>query len=88
MSGFRYLKDIVKDPEGRREAQELLHKWWPAALDMFGRSDSKNSETYVKWGIKGKGNEELRQQYIADTLPLLEELGFDVPDHAANRRFM
>jgi 1,2-phenylacetyl-CoA epoxidase catalytic subunit len=87
-SGLRYLKQIVKDPDGRREAQDLLHKWWPAALDMFGRSDSKNSNIYVKWGIKGKGNEELRQQYIADTVPLIEQLGLDMPDHAANRRFL
>lgn len=87
-AGFRYLKQIVKDPAQKKHAQELLHKWWPAALDMFGKSSSKNSEIYVKWGIKGKGNEELRQQYIADTLPLLEELEFDVPDHRANRRFM
>ena len=24
----------------------------------------KNSEIYVRWGIKTQGNEELRQQYI------------------------
>lgn len=88
MSGYRYLQAIVKDPDGRREAQELLHKWWPAALDMFGRSDSKNSERYVKWGIKGKGNAELRAQYIAETVPLIEKLGLEVPDHLANRRYL
>lgn len=87
-SGFKHLRKIVKTKDGRKEAQDLLHKWWPAALDMFGRSDSKNSEAYVKWGIKGKGNEELRQQYIADTVPLIEQLGLDVPDHLANRRYL
>jgi len=87
-AGFRYLKQIIRDPDQKKHAQDALHKWWPAALDMFGKSDSKNSEIYVKWGIKGKGNADLRQQYIDDTVPLLEELGFDVPDHAANRRYM
>ena len=87
-SGLRHLRQIVKHPDGMREAQDLVHKWWPAALDMFGRSDSKNSETYVKWGIKSKGNAELRAQYIAETVPQIEELGLEVPDHLANRRFL
>jgi 1,2-phenylacetyl-CoA epoxidase catalytic subunit len=87
-AGFRYLKRLMREPENRIEVQEKLHKWWPAALDMFGRSDSKNSEKYVKWGIKAKTNEELRQQYISDTVPLLDELELDVPDHRANRKYL
>lgn len=87
-TGFRHLRDIVKTDDGRRQAQDLLHKWWPAALDMFGRAKSKNSETYVKWGIKTQGNEELRQQYIAETVPLIEALEIDVPDHMANRQYV
>lgn len=86
--GFNHLRKIVRTPDGKREAQELLHKWWPAALDMFGRSNSKNSDTYVRWGIKGKTNEELRQQYIADTVPLIEKLGLVAPDNLANRRYL
>ena len=55
---------------------------------MFGRSDSDNSKIYVQWGIKGKTNEELRQQYIADTVPLIKELGLEVPDHMENRKYL
>ena len=87
-AGFRYLKRLIRDPDNRNEVQEKLYKWWPAALDMFGRSDSKNSAKYVKWGIKAKTNEELRQQYIADTVPLLVELELDIPEHTANRKFL
>ena len=86
--GFRHMAEIVKTEDGRKQARELLQKWWPAALDMFGRSDSKNSESYVKWGIKTQGNAELRQTYIKDTVPLIEALGLDVPDHQANRRYL
>ena len=39
---------------------------------MFGKSDSRNSETYVKWGIKARSNEELRQDYIRATVPILD----------------
>jgi 1,2-phenylacetyl-CoA epoxidase catalytic subunit len=55
---------------------------------MFGRSDSRNSEHYVRWGIKAHSNAELRQRYIEDTVPLIEKLQLDVPDHAANRRYL
>ena len=87
-TGFKHLKDIVKTEDGRKQAQDLLHKWWPAALDMFGKSKSRNSDIYVKWGIKVHGNEELRQMYIAETVPLIEALDFDVPDHLANRQYL
>jgi ring-1,2-phenylacetyl-CoA epoxidase subunit PaaA len=85
--GYKNLAKLCKTAEGKAEANELIKKWWPAALDMFGRSTSKASEGYVKWGIQKKGNEELRQQYIADTRPLLEKIGITVPDNADNRRF-
>ncbi len=87
-TGFKWLKDIVKTRDGKKEAQDYLHKWWPAALDMFGKSDSKNSENYVKWGVKAKTNKQLREQYIAEVVPLIEGLGLDVPSMTANRKYM
>jgi 1,2-phenylacetyl-CoA epoxidase catalytic subunit len=85
--GYKNLAKHCKTQEGLAEANELIKKWWPAALDMFGRSTSKASEGYVKWGIQKKGNEELRRQYIKDTRPLLEKIGIQVPDDTANRKF-
>ena len=76
-SGFRHLREICATPEGKAAAQERLAKWWPAALDMFGRSTSKNSPIYVKWGIKQHTNEELRQKYIAEAVPEIVKLGLD-----------
>lgn len=87
-AGFLHLKEICKTPEGKAAAQERLHKWWPAALDMFGRADSKNSPAYVKWGIKSHTNEELRQRYIREAIPEIEKLNLQVPDNHANRRFL
>lgn len=86
--GMNNLRRIVATPEGLQEANEKIKVWWPAALDMFGRSDSSFSDVYVKWGLRKKNNEELRQQYIADTRPMLEKLGIDMPDDTDNRRFL
>ncbi len=86
--GLRNLRKICSTPEGREQANELVKKWWPAALDMFGRSDSAFSDSYVKWGLRQLNNADLRRQYINDTRPLLEELGIVVPSNRLNRRFL
>lgn len=88
MFGMNNLKRLCGTPEGLAEANEKIKVWWPAALDMFGRSDSAFSDRYVHWGLRKKDNEGLRQQYIADTRPMLERLGIEVPDDTANRRFL
>ena len=87
-SGFLHLREICATPEGKAAAQERLHKWWPAALDMFGKSTSTNAPIYVKWGIKQHTHEELRQKYIVEAVPEIERLGLVVPDPLANRRFL
>ena len=86
--GYQNLTELCSKPEGLIQANELIKKWWPAALDMFGTSESTFSEKYVRWGIRLAGNEELRQQYIAETRPLLEKLGIEIPDDKANRKFL
>lgn len=86
--GYQNLTEFCSTPEGRAQANDLIKKWWPAALDMFGTSESKFSEKYVRWGIRQAGNEELRQQYIAETRPMLEKLGITVPNDQENRRFL
>ncbi len=86
--GMRNLRLIVSTPDGLAEANELIVKWWPAALDMFGRSDSEFGDEYVRWGIRQKNNADLRRQYTEDTRPLLEELGIAVPENRLNRRFL
>ncbi|BBX65332.1 hypothetical protein MSAS_45060 [Mycobacterium saskatchewanense] len=86
--GMNNLRRICSTPEGLAEANEKVKIWWPAALDMFGRSDSDFSDAYVKWGLRQENNEELRRRYIGDTRPLLEKIGIEVPDDTANRRFL
>ena len=86
--GYQNLKKICVTDEGRAKVDALLVKWWPAALDMFGRSDSKRQWAYLKWGLRSETNEELRQRYIRETKPLLENLGLEVPDDTANRHFL
>ena len=87
--GFRHLKECMdRSPEDRARADDLLKVWWPMALDMFGNSNSSRNRRYRAWGLKKHTNEQLREAFIADTVPQLTGLGLTVPDHNANRRFL
>jgi ring-1,2-phenylacetyl-CoA epoxidase subunit PaaA len=86
--GLRIVRALCETPEGRTEAQKALKRWWPVALDVFGKTNSKRSALYVKWRLRKYTNEQARNRFIEATVPKLERLGLDVPSHTANRRFM
>ncbi|MGH7319563.1 MAG: Phenylacetic acid catabolic protein [Candidatus Rokuibacteriota bacterium] len=86
--GYHFLTQIVADRNGKTVAQHLLRKWYPAALDMFGRSDSPNVPKFIHWGLKSVGNAEIRQAYKQYVDGKLAALGLDVPDERQNRRFV
>ena len=85
--GWRILKQLCQTEDTHRRAQEAVTRWFPIALDCFGKSDSVRSELYIKWGIKKHSNEALRQRYINDVVPRLEKLTLEVPDPMHNRKF-
>jgi 1,2-phenylacetyl-CoA epoxidase catalytic subunit len=87
--GYMHLAELLRrEPERRVEAQEKLQVWWPMALDMFGNSESQRNKRYRAWGLKKHTNRQLREAFIANTVPQVEALGLQVPDHLANRRYL
>ena len=86
--GYAHLREIIKDPAKKAEAQDKLKVWWPMALDMFGSSKSTRNQRYRAWGLKKHTNAQLREAFIANTVPQLEAIGLSVPDHLANRRYL
>jgi 1,2-phenylacetyl-CoA epoxidase catalytic subunit len=86
--GYWFLTQIVAERTGRAVAQHLLAKWYPAALDMFGRSDSRNAPKFIQWGLKSIDNAGIRQAYKGYVDAKLAALGLDLPDERANRKFM
>jgi ring-1,2-phenylacetyl-CoA epoxidase subunit PaaA len=69
-------------PEQKAMAQDSLNRWWWPALMMFGPHDSESthSDQALKWKIKRKSNDELRQNFVDVTVPQAEYLGLTVPD--------
>jgi ring-1,2-phenylacetyl-CoA epoxidase subunit PaaA len=86
--GYHFLGEITSERRGRELAQRLLAKWYPAALDMFGRSDSRNAPRFIEWGLKSVDNAGIRRAYKGYVDAKLVALGLDVPDERLNRRFL
>ena len=69
-------------PEQKAMAQDALNRWWWPTLMMFGPHDaeSAHSAQSMLWKIKRKSNDELRQNFVDQTIPQVEYLGLTVPD--------
>jgi ring-1,2-phenylacetyl-CoA epoxidase subunit PaaA len=68
--------------EQKAMVQDGLNRWWWPTLMMFGPHDkeSPNSAVLMRWGIKTKSNDELRQEFINEEVPPLQALGIEIPD--------
>ncbi len=83
--GFEIMLTLSKGTAEQKEmAQDALDRWWWPSLMMFGPTDaaSTHTEQSMKWKIKRKTNDELRQQFIDITAPQAEFLGLKIPDPA------
>ena len=81
--GYEVVMKLAQGtPEQKAMAQESLNRWWWPSLMMFGPSDdeSPNSAQSMKWKIKRKSNDTLRQEFVDKTVPQVEYLGLTVPD--------
>ena len=62
--------------------QDAINRWWWPSLMMFGPHDhdSPNSPALIKWGIKTRTNDQLRQDFVNQVAPEVMELGLTLPD--------
>ncbi|WP_020375866.1 Phenylacetic acid catabolic protein [Sulfobacillus thermosulfidooxidans] len=86
--GYNGIKRLARNPNTRDSAQQAINKWFPRALDMFGHSESKASESAVRFGIKKWQNEEARMQYINEVRMLFESVELELPDPSKDRRIL
>ena len=81
--GFEILMTLVAGSAGQKAmAQDSLDRWWWPSLMMFGPHDSESvhSARSMRWKIKRKSNDQLRQDFVDQTVPQAEFLGLKVPD--------
>ena len=81
--GFETLLVLSKGTKEQRDmCQDAINRWWWPSLMMFGPKDSEstNSDQSMKWKIKRKTNDELRQQFIDMIAEQIKLLGMTLPD--------
>ena len=69
-------------PAQKAMLQDAVNRFWWPSLMMFGPSDtnSPNSAELLKWRVKRKSNDELRQRFVNLTVPQAIALGITLPD--------
>jgi ring-1,2-phenylacetyl-CoA epoxidase subunit PaaA len=81
--GFESLLILSKGSKAQRDmCQDAINRWWWPALMMFGPHDSESlhSEQSMKWKIKRKSNDELRQNFVDMIAEQVKVLGMTLPD--------
>lgn len=81
--GFESLLVLSRGTEEQKAmCQDAINRWWWPSLMMFGPKDSEstNSDQSMKWKIKRKTNDELRQQFVDMIAVQVKVLGMTLPD--------
>lgn len=65
--------------------QEAVNRWWESLLMFFGPTDKNTTGTSkqditIKYGIRTKNNEQLRQDFLTKYIPRVLSLGIKIPD--------
>jgi ring-1,2-phenylacetyl-CoA epoxidase subunit PaaA len=80
--GVRNLQIMSRDPKLKERTQRAIDWMFPMTVEWFGLPDSlKTASNQLRFKLKGKTNDELRQEWMGQVVPLMDELGFSVPAH-------
>ncbi|MGI8407440.1 MAG: Phenylacetic acid catabolic protein, partial [Actinomycetota bacterium] len=63
----------------REMFQEALNRWWLAIIHFFGPKSNVPKDLLLKWKVKTRLNEDLRQEFLDRYVPKILELGFTFP---------
>ena len=81
--GYEIIATLASGtPPQRAMVQDALNRWWWPSLMMFGPSDkdSPNSAELLRWKVKRKTNDELRQRFVNLTVPQAQAVKLTLPD--------
>ncbi len=81
--GFDILLTLSRGTAAQKEmCQDAINRWWWPSLMMFGPKDSEstNTDQSMKWKIKRKTNDELRQQFVDMCAEQVKILNMTLPD--------
>ncbi|MEA2460181.1 MAG: ring,2-phenylacetyl-CoA epoxidase subunit PaaA [Actinomycetota bacterium] len=72
--------ELASGTDAQREMfQEALGRWWLAIIHFFGPRSNPDKDLLLKWKVKTRLNEDLRQEFLDRYVPRIVELGFTFP---------
>ncbi|MEA2497907.1 MAG: ring,2-phenylacetyl-CoA epoxidase subunit PaaA [Actinomycetota bacterium] len=72
--------ELASGTDAQREMfQEALNRWWLAIIHFFGPRSNPDRDLLLKWKVKTRLNEDLRQEFLDRYVPRIVELGFTFP---------
>lgn len=67
----------------RQMLQDAVNRWWDSLIFFFGPPQiSDSAQKMMKYKLREKTNEELRQKFLARYVPRIHSLGLTIPDDA------
>ncbi|WP_067923165.1 1,2-phenylacetyl-CoA epoxidase subunit PaaA [Alicyclobacillus shizuokensis] len=67
--------------EQRQMLQDAVNRWWESLYFFFGPPTiSRSAELMMKYRIREKTNEQLRQKFLSRYVPRVRSLGLTLPD--------
>ena len=80
--GERWMRTLAQDPEHKPKLQAAVDWMFVMTLEWFGLPDDlKRHKEQLGFGLKGKSNDTLRQEWMSTAVPFCESIGIDVPAH-------
>lgn len=81
--GYELLAVMMNGTEEQHNmVQDAVSRWWWPTLMMFGPhdTDSPNSSELMKWKVKLKSNDELRQRFVDRAVVEAQAINVTIPD--------
>jgi len=84
--GEAIIMALAEGTEEQKEmVQDALNRWWPALLMFFGPASkdttgASKQDATIKYQIRTKTNEQLRQSFFTKYIPRILSLGLTIPD--------
>lgn len=78
--GLDFCTGLVATQAGRDQVQHAIDRYFPLLPTFFGADNSKNNETYRRFGLKMRRNEEMRADFLLRARDVVEgKLGLKLP---------
>jgi ring-1,2-phenylacetyl-CoA epoxidase subunit PaaA len=81
---LRHGEDITLEMSSGTERQrgmfqEALNRWWLPIIHFFGPRTNVEKDLLLRWRVKTRTNEDLRQEFLDRYVPKISELGYTFP---------